>query len=101
MLYGAGDFNRTVEIATMCSWDTDCNAGNVGTVLGVLTGLDGIAPHYRAPINDGVVLSGISGYLNILDLPTYARSWPAPGTLWRERPCPRSWRRRKASCIST
>ena len=33
----------------MCSWDTDCNAGNVGTVLGVLTGLDGIAPHYRAP----------------------------------------------------
>ena len=27
MLYGKGDFARTVEIATMCSWDTDCNAG--------------------------------------------------------------------------
>lgn len=79
MLYGAGDFNRTVEIATMCSWDTDCNAGNVGTVLGVLTGLDGIAPHYRAPINDGVVLSGISGYLNILDLPTYAKELARTG----------------------
>ncbi len=23
MLYGKGDFNRTVEIATMCGWDTD------------------------------------------------------------------------------
>lgn len=79
MLYGAGDFNRTVEIATMCSWDTDCNAGNVGTVLGVLTGLDGIAPHYRTPINDGVVLSGISGYLNILDLPTYAKELARTG----------------------
>ena len=79
MLYGAGDFNRTVEIATMCSWDTDCNAGNVGTVRGVLTGLDGIAPHYRAPINDGVVLSGISGYLNILDLPTYAKELARTG----------------------
>lgn len=79
MLYGAGDFNRTVEIATMCSWDTDCNAGNVGTILGVLTGLDGIAPHYRAPINDGVVLSGISGYLNILDLPTYAKELARTG----------------------
>lgn len=79
MLYGAGNFNRTVEIATMCSWDTDCNAGNVGTVLGVLTGLDGIAPHYRTPINDGVVLSGISGYLNILDLPTYAKELARTG----------------------
>ena len=79
MLYGAGDFNRTVEIATMCGWDTDCNAGNVGTVLGVLTGLDGIAPHYRTPINDGVVLSGISGYLNILDLPTYSKELARTG----------------------
>ena len=79
LMYGAGDFNRTVEIATMCGWDTDCNAGNVGTILGVLTGLDGIAPHYRAPINDGVVLSGISGYLNILDLPTYAKELARTG----------------------
>lgn len=79
LVYGAGDFNRTVEIATMCGWDTDCNAGNVGTILGVLTGLDGIAGHYRAPINDGVVLSGISGYLNILDLPTYSKELARTG----------------------
>ncbi|MFV0350742.1 MAG: ADP-ribosylglycohydrolase family protein, partial [Oscillospiraceae bacterium] len=29
--------------------------------------------HYRDPINDSVVLSGISGYLNILDIPTYSK----------------------------
>ena len=73
MLYGNGDFNRTVEIATMCGWDTDCNAGNVGTILGVMCGLDGIADRYRKPLNDGIVLSGASGYLNILDIPTYAK----------------------------
>lgn len=73
LLYGGGDFNRTVEIATMCGWDTDCNAGNVGTILGVMCGIDGIAPHYRTPINDGIVLSSISGYLNILDIPTYVK----------------------------
>lgn len=73
MLYGKGDFNRTVEIATMCGWDTDCNAGNVGTVLGVMCGLSGLAPKYRQPINDSIVLSSISGYLNILDIPTYAK----------------------------
>ncbi len=73
MVYGDGDFNRTVEIATMCGWDTDCNAGNVGTVLGVMCGIEGIAPHYRRPINDSIVLSSVSGYLNILDIPSYVR----------------------------
>lgn len=72
MLYGK-NFSRSVEIATMCGLDTDCNAGNVGTIMGVAWGLEGIAPHYRNPINDSVVLSGISGYLNILDIPTYAK----------------------------
>ena len=73
LLYGSGDFCRTVEIATMCGWDTDCNAGNVGTVVGVLCGLESIPPKYRDPINDMIVLSGLPGTLNILDIPTYAR----------------------------
>lgn len=73
MLYGAGDFSRTIEIATMCGWDTDCNAGNIGTILGVYCGLEGIPAHYRDPMNDFIVLSGISGYLNNLDVPTYCK----------------------------
>lgn len=72
MLYGR-NFARTVEIATMCGWDTDCNAGNVGTIMGVACGMGGIPEHYRKPMNDSVVLSGISGYLNILDIPTYTK----------------------------
>lgn len=79
LLYGEGDFSKTVEIATMCGWDTDCNAGNVGTIAGVYGGLKSIPKHYRDPINDGVVLSGISGYLNILDIPTYAKELVALG----------------------
>jgi ADP-ribosylglycohydrolase len=73
LLYGGGDFCRTIEIATMCGWDTDCNAGNVGSILGVLCGLDAIPAHYRDPINDALVLSGLPGSLNILDLPTWSR----------------------------
>lgn len=79
MLYGKGDFARTVEIATMCGWDTDCNAGNVGTVLGVMCGISGIPGKYRKPINDGIVLSGISGSLNNLDVPSYAKEVAALG----------------------
>lgn len=72
LLYG-DSFARTVEIAAMCGWDTDCNAGNVGTIAGVFYGLSSIPAHYREPINDFIVLSGVSGYLNNLDVPTYAK----------------------------
>ncbi|MGF7146174.1 ADP-ribosylglycohydrolase [Anaerotaenia torta] len=73
LLYGQGDFNRTIEIASMCGWDTDCNAGNVGSIAGVLCGLKGIKKAYREPINDVIITSGISGYLNIMDVPTYVK----------------------------
>jgi len=73
LLYGEGDFARTVEIASMCGWDTDCNAGNVGTILGVFCGLEGIPAHYRAPINDFIVASSVSGYLNLVDFPTFSK----------------------------
>ncbi len=72
MLYGK-EINRAIEIATMAGWDTDCNAGNVGSIMGVKDGLDAIKKCYRKPINDFIVLSGISGYLNILDIPTYIK----------------------------
>ncbi len=81
LIYGQGSLARTVEIATMCGWDTDCNAGNVGTIAGVLAGIEGIPAHYRKPINDEIVLSGVSGYLNILDIPTYV--WQLTGWAYR------------------
>jgi len=70
LLYGNGDFGRTIEIATMCGWDTDCNAGNAGTIAGVAYGLSGIPERYRKPINDSIVASSISGSLNIIDIPS-------------------------------
>ena len=88
LFYGNGDFARTVEIATMCSWDTDCNAGNVGTILGVACGLAGLPDHYRSPINDWLALSGISGYLNSMDIPTYCRELAAWGYRLRNETVP-------------
>lgn len=73
MLYGAGNYARTIEIACMCGWDTDCNAGNVGTILGVMAGIEAIPHHYREPINDFIVASSVSGYLNIVDFSTFSK----------------------------
>ncbi|MBD7984523.1 ADP-ribosylglycohydrolase family protein [Sporosarcina sp. Sa2YVA2] len=74
LLYGDGNLARTIEIATMCGWDTDCNAGNVGSIVGVLAGINEIPENYRQPINDFIATSSVSGYLNILDIPTFVKS---------------------------
>lgn len=73
MLYGKGDLGRSIEISVMCGYDTDCNASNIGTILGVLGGLDGVPERYRRPINDLVTLSSVSGYLNLVDLSDKAK----------------------------
>lgn len=77
MLYGGGDFNRTVVIANLCGWDTDCNAGNVGAIMGVLCGLEGIDwQKWAKPINDILICSSVMGSLNIMDIP-YGASYIA------------------------
>ena len=67
MLYGGGDYSRTICICNMSGWDTDCNVGNVGTILGVLVGLDGIAWHWRTKTGDAFALSTVLGSRNYLD----------------------------------
>ena len=73
ILYGKGELGRSIEISVMCGYDTDCNASNIGTILGVLGGLDGVPERYRRPINDLVTLSSVSGYLNLVDLSDKAK----------------------------
>lgn len=71
LLYGENDLGRTIEVSCMCGFDTDCNASNVGAIMGVLGGLEGVPQRYRGPINDAAVLSSVSGWLNMLDIPTF------------------------------
>lgn len=72
LLYGGGDFSRSVLIATMAGWDTDCNAGNVGTIMGVAAGLEGIDDRWRKPVDDLLVTAGIIGVHNLTGLPACA-----------------------------
>ena len=70
MLYGGGDFAKTLCICNMCGWDTDCNVGNVGCIMGVHCGLEGIDyDKWRAPINDFLACSSAVPSLNAMDVP--------------------------------
>lgn len=56
LLYGDGDFRRSLMIANTAGWDTDCNSGNVGCLLGLRGGLQAIeadgAVDWRGPVAD-------------------------------------------------
>lgn len=70
LLYGQGDFDNTLCICNMCGWDTDCNVGNVATIMGVRNGLEGIDyDKWRKPINDFLACSSVMGSMNIMDIP--------------------------------
>ncbi|MDY0289378.1 MAG: ADP-ribosylglycohydrolase family protein [Sphaerochaeta sp.] len=68
LLYGDGDFSRTLRIGNMCGWDTDCNVGNLGAIMGVAVGLEGIGQEWRDPQQDELVLASVIGSANYTDL---------------------------------
>lgn len=72
MLYGEGNFSRTIQIANMAGWDTDCNVGNVGAIVGVAVGIDGIDTTWRERMNDLLITASIIGTRNILTIPQCA-----------------------------
>lgn len=69
LLYGEGDFARTLHICNRCGWDTDCNVGNIATIMGVRGGLAAISPELRKPVNDFLACSSVIGSLNNQDIP--------------------------------
>jgi hypothetical protein len=50
LLFGKGDFLKTMEIATRCGQDSDCNPSSAVGVLGVMLGYDKIPAEYKSGI---------------------------------------------------
>ena len=50
MLYGEGDFEKTMRISTRCGQDSDCNPASAVGVLGVSLGLEGIPDKFKSGI---------------------------------------------------
>ena len=72
LLYGGGDFAKTLTIVNTSGWDTDCNSGNVGCLLGIRNGLaafDG-GEDWRGPIADRLFISSADGGRSVTDAVT-------------------------------
>ncbi len=69
LLHGDDDFQKSLMIVNTCGWDTDCNSGNVGCLLGIKNGLAGIesGPDFRGPVADRLYLPTADGGRAISD----------------------------------
>ncbi|HVY50906.1 MAG TPA: ADP-ribosylglycohydrolase family protein, partial [Devosia sp.] len=69
VLYAPDDFQKAQMIVNTSGWDTDCNAGNVGCLLGLMQGLAGLeaGPDWRGPIADRLLISSADGGSSIND----------------------------------
>jgi hypothetical protein len=67
MAHGKQDFRETLLICVNAGYDTDCNVGNVGSIMGALVGIDGLFAPWVNKINDVVLSSGLLGSINSLD----------------------------------
>lgn len=72
LLHGDDDFQKSLMIVNTCGWDTDCNSGNVGCLLGIKNGLAGIdaGPDWRGPVADRMYLATADGGRAITDAVT-------------------------------
>ena len=75
LLYGDDDFQKSLMIVNTAGWDTDCNSANVGCLMGIKNGLEGIdaGPDFRSPVADRIYLPTADGGRAITDavLETY------------------------------
>jgi ADP-ribosylglycohydrolase len=69
LLYGDDDFQQSLMIVNTSGWDTDCNSGNVGCLLGIKNGLASIeaGPDWRGPLADRLYLPTAEGGRAITD----------------------------------
>ena len=60
LLWGAGDFKKSMLTAINCGDDTDCTAATVGATLGILGGSEAVPKDWKQHIGDEIVTVSIN-----------------------------------------
>ncbi|MBQ4350584.1 MAG: ADP-ribosylglycohydrolase family protein [Clostridia bacterium] len=49
LLWGGGDYGKSICLAVQSAFDTDCNGATVGSIIGMMKGIDAVSEEWRAP----------------------------------------------------
>lgn len=60
LLYGNGDYGKSICMAVETGFDTDCNGATVGSIIGMRNGENGIDEYWKAPTH-GILDTTIFG----------------------------------------
>ena len=74
LLYGQDNFQEAMKVVNTSGWDTDCNSGNLGCLLGIKNGLAGldVGSDWRGPVADRLFLAAADGGRAVTDALTEA-----------------------------
>ena len=61
LLYGEGDFKKSLIYTVNCGDDTDCTGATVGATLGIIGGTKAIPDDWREYIGDRIVMVALNG----------------------------------------
>lgn len=62
LLYGEGDFGRSLCYAVNCGDDTDCTGATVGAILGILMGRKNLPQKWTEPIGNTIRTVAVQNY---------------------------------------
>lgn len=60
LLYGEGDFGKSMLLAVNCGEDADCTAGSLASTLGIILGNSALPEKWIKPIDDVIVTATIN-----------------------------------------
>ena len=69
LLYGEGDFGRSICIAAGCGEDGDCTAATLGSLLGIIIGADNLPEKWIKPIGDEIKTCSLNVTGTSIDIP--------------------------------
>ena len=52
LLYGDGNFAESICMAVETGYDTDCNGATVGSIVGMMKGIENIPEYWTKPFSD-------------------------------------------------
>jgi hypothetical protein len=95
LLYGRGDFERTIRVSMRAGQDTDCNPANAASIIGTWTGRSGIPVRFRKgiaygrrfPFTDYTLRRAIRVNLRLAAELTRLRDG-STGAVWQTAPSP-------------